>query len=266
MWGHLKIFGQTGALFPPRCHPQLILTHMKKTYDLPEVFYVDLWPLGPVFLASTSVDSLHLVDTHLSMGKHALNDQILTPLLGRDSIPALNGRVWQQVHHMLQPAFRPQSIKQLLSKVAAEAGVFCDILGRLAETGEVVRMETITGRLLFEINAKTIVGTPFHAQQGGCQIMDDLALPAEVWHHEATTWNLAKKMRFRGVRTAALKRSTDWLLQMVNRRYQELKAEDAKSSNNILDNCLIGRIEAEQQGELKPLAQDKAWMDLFLVK
>lgn len=239
---------------------------MKKTYDLPEIFYVDLWPLGPVFLASTSVDSLNLVDTHLSMGKHAENNRILTPLLGRDSIPALNGRVWQQVHHMLQPAFKPQSIKQLLSKAATEAAVFCGILERLAETGKVVSMETMTGRMLFEINAKTIVGMPFNAQQGGCQIVDDLGLPAEVWHQETQTWNLVKKMRLRGVRTAALKRSTDWLVRMVNRRYQELKAEHSKNSNNILDNCLIGRIEAEQQGDLKPLAQDKAWMDLFIVK
>lgn len=253
------------ALFPPVCHPQLAMTHLQKTYNLPEIFYVDLWPFGPVFLVATSVDAQNLVVTRLSMGKHAENDRVLTPLIGKDSIPALNGHVWRQVHHMLQPAFRPQSIKQLLAKVADEASVFCEVLEQLAEAGEVFSMEKMAGRMVFEINTKTIVGMPLNAQEGGCQILEDLSFPAEVWHAETKTWNLFKRMRLRSQRMAALQRSTDWLNQIIIKRYSELKADAVKSSNNILDNCLIDRIEAEGQG-LKPLAQDQAWMDLFLVK
>lgn len=255
------------ALFPSPCHSQLPITHLQKTYNLPEVFYLDLWPLGPVFLVTASVDAQNLVDQRFSMGKHDENDNVLTAIIGKNTLPALNGRVSQQVHRMLQPAFRPQSIKQLLAKVADEAGVFCRVMERMAATGEAFSMETMAGRMLFEINAKTIVGMPFNAQGGGCQIMEDLSIPAEVWPLEDKTWNLFLKMRLRGQRTAAKKRSSDWIVQLVNKRYGELKAEGAKSSNNILDNCLVDRIEAEGQGQgLKPLAQDTVWMDLFVVK
>lgn len=48
LWGHLKLFGEIAALYPPNVHPQVVFTYMKQKYDLPEVFYVDLWPLGPV--------------------------------------------------------------------------------------------------------------------------------------------------------------------------------------------------------------------------
>lgn len=46
--GHLKLFGEVMAMYPPNVHPQMIFTYLKQEYDLPEVFYVDLWPLGPV--------------------------------------------------------------------------------------------------------------------------------------------------------------------------------------------------------------------------
>lgn len=242
------------------------MTHLKRKYDLPDMFYIDLWPLGPVFLTSCSVDSLNLVDTHLSMGKHVETDRVLSALLGKDVIPALNGPLWQQVHRMLQPAFRPQNIKQLLSKVAVEARLFCDKLERVAKTGEVVSMEHMAGLMLFEINAKTIVGTPFKAQEGRCQIMEDLSLPSEVWHLEDKTWNPIEKFRLRRARVAALKRSSQWLDRTMSNRYLELKAGNAKSSNNILDNCLIDRIEAEKQGLLKPMDQDQPWKELLSAK
>lgn len=44
----MKLFGEVMALYPPNVHPQVVFTYLKREYDLPEIFYVDLWPFGPV--------------------------------------------------------------------------------------------------------------------------------------------------------------------------------------------------------------------------
>lgn len=152
---------------------------------------------------------------------------------------------------MLQLAFKPKSIKQLLVTVATKTSVFCRILEHLAETKQAFSMEMIAGRTLLELNARTVVGEPFHTQDGDRQIVEDLGLPSEVWHDKTKKWNLVEKARLRSLCTAALQRSSNELATIINKRYHELKAKDVKSVKNILDNCLIRRIETEQQGGLK---------------
>lgn len=247
------------------CHPQVAITHLRQQYNLPEFFYIDLWPLGPVFLVSTTVEAMDHIDTRLSMGKHKENQNVLEPIVGKDSIPALNGRVWQEVHRMLQPAFQPQTVKKILAKVAEESAILRDVLDKLAGTSEVFSMEVITGRTVFDINSQSIIGISLNAQKGDCQILEDLTVPAAVWQDESNTWNPVKKLRLWSLRTGALKRSERWVADTIRTRYHELKSQDIKSSKNILDSCLIGRIQSEEQG-LKPLSQDKAWTDLLLVK
>ncbi|KAJ4397037.1 hypothetical protein N0V93_001261 [Gnomoniopsis smithogilvyi] len=262
-WGHLKLFAEVSALYPPNMHPQVVFTYMKQKYDLPEIFYVDLWPLGPVFMICTSIDALNLVETRLGLGQHVANQKSMDPLVGKDSIPSLNGRVWKEVHNMLLPAFRPQAIRKLMGKVAEEAGVFRDKLAPLADRGEAFGMVELASRMVFEVNAKTIVGLPLNAQEGGCQVHSDLKMPLEIWRDENGCWNSVRKSKLKSIRIDALARSGNWLRETVLERYRELKAENVKVSDNILDNCVIERIQAEADG-LGGLEQDQAWLDLLV--
>lgn len=152
-----------------------------------------------------------------------------------------------------------------MGSVGGEAAVFREKLAGWAATGEVFSMEDVAGRMLFEINARTIVGMPMGAQQGDSQVLSDMTFPASVRHEEANTWNLWSKMRLVRKRWAALASSGKWLRGTIMKRYQELKMGDVKGSDNILDNCLIERIQAEQEG-LKKLEHDEAWVELFITK
>lgn len=46
-WGHLKLVGETIALFPENSQYQIWCTTLAQRYNLPGLFYLDLWPLGP---------------------------------------------------------------------------------------------------------------------------------------------------------------------------------------------------------------------------
>lgn len=211
----------------------------------------------------SSIDAMNLVEGRLGLGQHVANQDTMDPIVGKDSIPSLNGRVWKEVHNMLLPAFRPQASRKLMGKLAEEATVFRDKLATLADRGEAFGMVELASRMVFEVNAKTIVGLPFNAQEGGCQIHHDLKVPVENWQTENACWNPIRKSKLKSMRQGALARSGECLRETILERYRELKRENVKVSDNILDNCVIERIEAEANG-LGSLDQDRAWLDLLV--
>lgn len=214
-------------------------------------------------MVCTSIDAQTLIESRLALGQHVAGSIIMDPLVGKDSVPSLNGRVWKKVHNMLLPAFWPQAIRRLMGKLAEEAGVFREKVASLADRGEAFGMVELASRMVFEVNAKTIIGLPFDAQDGGCQVHSDIKVPLEVWTDESGSWNPVRKMRLKKLRTAALARSGKWLRNTILERYRELKAEDVKVSDNILDHCVIERIRAEAEG-LGRLDQDNAWIGLLV--
>jgi hypothetical protein len=46
LFGHLKLMGEIFAMLPSDVHYQCAVTTMAKKYDLPRVFYLDLWPMA----------------------------------------------------------------------------------------------------------------------------------------------------------------------------------------------------------------------------
>src|SRR5690349_114992 len=45
-WGHLKLMGETMASLPTDVHYQSAVTTIAHKYNMPGVFYLDLWPAG----------------------------------------------------------------------------------------------------------------------------------------------------------------------------------------------------------------------------
>ena len=43
-WGHLKLMGDIMSELPEASHYQNVVTTIANKYDLPNVFYLDLWP------------------------------------------------------------------------------------------------------------------------------------------------------------------------------------------------------------------------------
>ena len=84
----------------------MAFTHLTQVYRLPEIWYLDLWPLGPVFMLVTSPDAAAEISQTRSFAKHEVNEEFLAPLVGRDTIPAINGGLWKKIHHLLAPAFK----------------------------------------------------------------------------------------------------------------------------------------------------------------
>jgi cytochrome P450 len=110
--------GETMALLPHECHYQTAVTTMANKYNLPGVFYLDLWPAscGQVVILDPDV-AVHMTVTK-SHPKHAGEKIFIDPLIGADNIVTSNGPRWKYLHKMLTPAFSIQHISNMRPAVS----------------------------------------------------------------------------------------------------------------------------------------------------
>lgn len=261
IWGHLKLMGEAMAVYPPHVHPQVILTYLHKKYNLPEVWYLDLYPVGPTFLVlATPQAASHAVLTR-NYGKHPFVEELLDPVVGKNSFVALNGAPWKYSQQLLAPAFRPSAVRGILPSVAKEVLAMRGVLAHKADTGEVFEMEEVLSRAIFEIILLSLFGEKL---EGGSTLMDLVREPTEHMTHAQRTLNpIAKRWR-RWKAGRALEKSGAWIEKRTLDRYWYIKREDVQMGSSMTDAILVDRVRDEQAGKVKvTLDQDKDWMTMW---
>ncbi len=167
-----------------------MFTYLKQKYDLPEVFYLDLWPLGPTFVVLSSPESAAHAIQLRSYGMHEIREKFLRPMLGSQSLVVLNGQLWKNVHQMLLPAFKPQAVRDLLGRVCDETETFCDMLGVAADNGGIIRFEGFLSTLLLRVISLAVMGACPESQA-----IEDLKTPVIEVTKQQQAWNPISRWR-----------------------------------------------------------------------
>ncbi|OCK82089.1 cytochrome P450 3A30 [Lepidopterella palustris CBS 459.81] len=270
LWGHLKLFGEIVAMYPPNTHPQAYYTSLSQKYNLPGIFYIDLWPLGPSLLIIADPDTASQVTVLKSYPKHIENANFLSPMVGRNNIASVNGSTWKLLHNMLAPAFAPLHVKNLVGMMADEVTLFRGTLGRMSQTGEVFSMEETAGKLVFDIIGKAVFNFPLNAQTTGSECLRDFKEILKMVVLGRESWNPLTKARASFKRKAAIKRADSYIDDKIRERYDYLKRENIevtkKNALSILDLVLRERLqESRQMAEKDSAAElDPDFMELAI--
>lgn len=246
-------------------------THLAQKYDLPEMFYIDLWPAGPGFLVAASPEAAAEVAQIRSLGKHAVIEDVLAPLVGSDSIPSLNGPAWKSVHRLISPAFRPANVRTIVGRLARVISGFNEAMVAEAARQELdgaaaVELEDVLSRFVFDANAEALLGPAAAAPAGRAAALDDIRIPMLVRADEERAWNPVRRATLWWRRTAALARSAALLRRQFLDRYDAIRRGDVKVSTCVMDACLMDRVAAEKEAGGPALREDKAWLNMFTSK
>jgi cytochrome P450 len=105
--------GETMASVPHDCHYQVAVTTMVHKYNLPGVFYLDLWPAsgGQVVVIDPDV-AMHVTVTK-NHPKHDAEKMFVDPMIGDSNVVTSEGSRWKYLHKMLAPAFAIQHISNM---------------------------------------------------------------------------------------------------------------------------------------------------------
>jgi cytochrome P450 len=265
--GHIAIFAKIARGLPPNTHPQYFYTAISQKYNLPKLFYIDLWPVGPAQLVLVDPDVVAQANT---FPKHALVEEFSRPILGKDSIAAVNGPKWKLIHSFFAPAFASTHVKNLVPVTADYTMLFHDRLSRLAETGETFSMEEVAAALLFDIIGKAVFNFPLNAQTSGSQCLMGIRDILRYMILERT-WNPLRKLVMFVKKKAAVRRVDRYIEAQIIDRYNVLRNENLvpskKNPLSILDLVLRQRLEEDiNSASTVGVGLDRAFIELAITK
>ncbi|KAF3928180.1 hypothetical protein AA313_de0205753 [Arthrobotrys entomopaga] len=192
--GHLKVLGEAAALLPPNTHPQAYLTIIAQKYNLPDIYYLDLWPVTVSQVVLSNPDLMGQVTVTRDLPKHTAGDDFLAPVVGRNSIATSNGAVWKRTHAAMSPAFSWSHIRNLSGLILDETLLFRSTLDKLSATNEVFSFEIVTAKLVFDVIGRMVFNFPLHAQTLGSAYLEDVR---EMMHlaEAGLSWSPLVKLR-----------------------------------------------------------------------
>ncbi|KIW04430.1 uncharacterized protein PV09_04700 [Verruconis gallopava] len=252
--GHLGIMGEMSSKLPPNCHPQLLLTEIQRTYDLPPVFYMDLWPAADPMVLLTEVEDMNYVQVLKPLQQHPSSNDFLAPMVGRDVVAVVNGPTWKMLRNAMNPSFAPGHVKNLSGIIIEECLTFRSTLSKLARAGRPFDMEVKGAELIFDIIARIVFNFPLAAQKRGSQTLSDLR---ELVHlvEAGFSMNPLDRLRAWWRRGAVTQRLNSEVKAKILERYQMLREQKVvpsrKDPYSTLD--LMLREQLMREEELKDL-------------
>ncbi|KAB5513517.1 cytochrome P450 [Coniochaeta sp. 2T2.1] len=156
--GHLKIIGEYMQRLPPGSHVQAAITQIQQDYNLPDIFYLDLWPFGPRFVVCSGADAAAITTTVSTFPQSKLVFDVLGPTIGTTFIEVTNGSLWKDLHRVFAPSLTPLSVKGYHDGIVDEAAA---LHGRLQDV-DVVDLNYELGKFTFAVVCNVLSVTVKH--------------------------------------------------------------------------------------------------------
>jgi len=160
-------------LFPPQHHMHNWLRYLQTKHKLGDVFYLDLWPVGPriLFLVDPEMIS-KFITTGQSLPKSTLETEYLDVFLGKSNMVSLEGSHWKNLRSMFNPGFSPSHLMTLVPYIVDAGMVFYDVIKEKAQTGELFELEEYATRMTIDIIGKVVLDSDFDSQKVPHPIVD----------------------------------------------------------------------------------------------
>jgi cytochrome P450 len=164
--GHLPIADECFQRFPRGVHPHLFANYIKEKWALPDLFYVDWRPAGPLwcFIADPELASQY-VTTDQSLPKSTLETDYLDRFLGKNNMVSAAGHKWKSLRVMFNPGFSANNLMTLVPYIIDASLVFCEVMQEKASEGEIFELEEYATRLTIDIIGKVTLDADLNAQK-----------------------------------------------------------------------------------------------------
>lgn len=158
----------------PGSYPHHAMTEIAYKYNLPAVWYLDLWPISYSMVFIRDPDLADRLHSSRGLEEHITAAEFVEPYFGENVIAVSNGQVWKSLHTSLAPGLSWSSIRNLTGVLFSEIAIFRERLGKLADDGVVFSLEAEVEKALFDINGRTIFNEHLRSQTGGTPLLADM--------------------------------------------------------------------------------------------
>lgn len=113
--------------------------------------YLDLWPTAPPILAVYHPDMMSQFTQDDNQPKYHRLQTAFKPFTQNDDLVSANGQAWKSARAIFNPGFSQKNLRSLVPAFVEESLVFREKLRRVARTGELIKMDELTGSVTVDI-------------------------------------------------------------------------------------------------------------------
>jgi cytochrome P450 len=257
LWGHLKLMGETIKELPPDLHFQCLMAYIGKKYNLPAVFYLDLWPASYPMMIIHDPGVANQITLTKSMPKHEVNRRYISPLVGYQSVVTLEGPDWKRVRSILNPGFSPAYLATLMPILTKHVGRFTQKLSTAADTNEVVHLQDYLLSLTFDVICEVVLGVDSDSQRQYNALAYHYGKAAKATSVTSTTMNLPRKYYLRALQWHHARQQCLIIADIVKQRWSSQAKIDKRKPKAAIDLFL----EAYRSSESDKFINSAPWED-----
>ncbi|KAL9567468.1 hypothetical protein ACKAV7_008418 [Fusarium commune] len=229
---------------PPAGYLHHAITQIKQDFGLPDIFYLDLWPLAPCLLLLTSPDAVAIPTTASNFPMPDVVKESFEGNVGTSFIEATNGPLWKHLMQQLMPGLTPTALKIHYHSIVDHARALHDRLQQYTDIAQTVNMQLQLGKYPFQVLATVFFGETLSEQAyKDTTRMVDLMLTK---NSAGALFNPLSKWRWRKEMDRCLVRLEGEIEARICARYaalQEQKGESATAkAPTLLDRMLLPRV------------------------
>ncbi|KAJ4359334.1 hypothetical protein N0V95_002258 [Ascochyta clinopodiicola] len=253
LWGHLKLLGEIMALFPKNAHYQAAITTISQKYNMPRLWYLDLWPVGPSQVIVTDPDVALYMTVTRNHEKHIAESWAIDPMIGKGNIVTAEGARWKKMHKMLAPAFAITHVTNMRPMIAKNVMKFRAIMNKLSETGESFQFEKYVERLTLDVIGTATFGHSLGAQAMGNHVMRHWEDMSRAHSQERDGWRIdvVRNYLAKRKREAAMDKLNAILTELVKKRLEYVRENDVcmekRNASIIMDLILREHLQETPQ-------------------
>ncbi|KAI3396389.1 hypothetical protein diail_12197 [Diaporthe ilicicola] len=182
LFGHMIAIGKALVTYPGDFTKLGIIYAMTKAY--PEIcecglLYLESWPLGEPTLAVFNPDLMAQFTQDKSFQKAAMIKVELEPLTDLHDIVTMEGQEWKTWRSVFNPGFSAKNLTALLPAFLEEIQVLKEKFAKIAESGEVIRMEKIVSQATVDVIFRAALGFRLHTQTRRAPLIT--TLQNQIW-------------------------------------------------------------------------------------
>lgn len=162
---------------------QTLFISIREKYDLPDVFYMDMWPISWSFIVVVNpkvVDQALGVKSHRGLLKPETIKQFMQPIVsllapgltftlynmqtnanvqgGRETnLVSADGAEWKKWRSVFNPGFSASHLMTLVPGIVEDVAVFKDLMLQKGKSREIFRLEKPCTRLTLDIIGKVVL-------------------------------------------------------------------------------------------------------------
>lgn len=226
---------------------QSVITELRADYNLPDVFYIDLWPLGPQFIFCNSPEACAIPTTENTFDMHPEVGNFLKASVGASFIEGTNGPLWKHLHQTLAPGLTPSIIRGNHGSIIEQAATLRRRFSDIAKSGKVTDIRHELGYYPFQVMVKILLNETLSVQ-----IYDDVKSAIDLQGEINAANNPFAKWRLGREAKRLWKRIEAAIEPKIRARFTALQQQDVAPTKSSVT-CLLDRMMLSEVQSGQPL-------------